>query len=296
MNANLTHADLESAVQVEEEQLSQLLSRVMTVPLEPLSARLKSVEKRVEELDERVRAIQDDAPVHLDSQTFTLQAELGKLKSAGQTQKEELEISLSKRLGAMAQDLENLAQKQVSLMQRVTEVGGRLDEQQRSLDASFGRCELGIAQSLAGIGVASDFAQTAAHQSQAAVTGIGQTRVTMTHALQETRVSLTESSVSLHQLCDANAVDVRAVGMQLQAIAGSIQAGVDSQVASARQEMAQLQSHLMAQHKIEFDTLSASLAKANERATTFQRRIMWWAAIATGGLVAVLTLLLRSAL
>jgi hypothetical protein len=288
MNANLTHADLESAVQVEEEQLSQLLSRVMTVPLEPLSARLKSVEKRVEELDERVRAIQDDAPVHLDSQTFTLQTELGKLKSAGQTQKEELEISLSKLLGAMAQDLENLAQEHVSLKQRVTEVGGRLGEQQRSLDASFGRCESGIVQSLAGIGVASDFAQTAAHQSQAAVTGIGQTRATITHALQETRVSLTESSVSLQQLCDANAVDVRAVGMQLQAIAGSIQAGVDSQVASARQEMAQ--------HKMEFDALSASLAKANERATTFQRRIIWWAAIATGGLIAVLTLLLRSAL
>jgi hypothetical protein len=151
-------------------------------------------------------------------------------------------------------------------------------------------------QSLAGIGVASDFAQTAAHQSQAAVTGIGQTRATITHALQETRVSLTESSVSLQQLCDANAVDVRAVGMQLQAIAGSIQAGVDSQVASARQEMAQLQSRLMAQHKMEFDALSASLAKANERATTFQRRIIWWAAIATGGLIAVLTLLLRSAL
>ncbi|SDH55897.1 hypothetical protein SAMN04487926_105293 [Paraburkholderia steynii] len=118
-NSSINLAGYEEAIRKEEEELSKLLSRVMAPPLEPLSESFSKLEKRVTDLDNAVRTVQEegqrDIVIGIDRVEEALRDVKsntdsfgGDLAQSAFVQSENLKTSVAKLFDQQKKDLERV--------------------------------------------------------------------------------------------------------------------------------------------------------------------------------------------
>ncbi|OUL93040.1 hypothetical protein [Paraburkholderia hospita] len=130
-NSSINLAGYEEAIRREEEELSKLLSRVMEHPLEPLSGSLSKLEKRVTDLDNAVRTVQEEGQRDIVSGIDRVEEALCEVKSNTDSFKGDLAQSAFVQSENLKTSVAKLFDQQKNL-ERVVDV--LVDDQKKNIE------------------------------------------------------------------------------------------------------------------------------------------------------------------
>jgi len=260
MNENNTSAvnnDVEVNVAAEEEQLRQLLHRVMVAPLDPLHKRLGETQEKVECTGQAIKDALDDASTIINGAMFDLTERVDKLKTTGQQQ---LRIVQS-----LPQNLTSIDKRLVSAFEAQAMFGKQLD--------SAGEKIAGQAQDIvAAVGAARDQLNLALREESETHLALKREVIAQGHSSKE---------------------DLRALHESMAAMREAFEQALQKQQAEHRDALAVLEDRIGALNDQQVTLFGNSMADTANRITVVQRYVLATAAIAATGAIAVVAILLH---
>jgi hypothetical protein len=131
-NSSINLAGYEEAIRREEDELSKLLSRVMEHPLEPLSGSLSKLERRVSDLDDAVRTVQEEGQRDIVSGIDRVEEALRDVKSNTDSFGGDLAQSAFVQSENLKTNVANLFDQQKKDLERVVDV--LVDDQKKNIE------------------------------------------------------------------------------------------------------------------------------------------------------------------
>jgi hypothetical protein len=129
-----TDSDLQESIQKEEEELSLLLTRVMSRPLEQVTSRLVGMEKRVVDVDEAMRTVKETTLADLVGQVQAVEDGLRTLRKTAQHNSEELGEMLTGRLDEVRQHISTIGTGHERLQ---TQLAAKVEESGQLINAGL---------------------------------------------------------------------------------------------------------------------------------------------------------------
>jgi Mg2+ and Co2+ transporter CorA len=256
-NASAVNDDMEVNVAAEEEQLRQLLHRVMEAPLDPLHKRLGETQVELKCTGDAMKDALADASTIINGAVCELTDRVDKLKTAGEQQ---LRI------------VQSLPQSLVGIDKRLAGVS--------EAQAMFGKQLESAGEKIAG-------------QAQDIVTAVSAARDRLSLALRdesETHIALTREVIAQGH---SSKEDLRALRGSMAAMRDAFEQALEKQQAEHREALAALEARIGALNYQQSTLLGNSVAETAKRITVVQRCVLATAAIAATGAIAVVAILLR---
>ncbi|GJH08419.1 hypothetical protein CBA19CS11_06295 [Caballeronia novacaledonica] len=256
--ASAVNDDVEANVAAEEEQLRQLLHRVMEAPLDPLHKRLGETQEKMDSTEQAMREALVDASTIINGAVCDLTERVNKLKTTGEQQ---LRIVQS-----LPQSFVNIDKQLVSASEAQAMFAGQLDQAREKFAA----------------------------QAREIVAAVCAVRDQLNLALREeseTHLALTREVIAQGH---SSKEDLRALHESMTAMSEAFEQALQKQQADHRDALSVLEERIGALNDQQVTVLGNSMADTAARITVVQRCVLATAAIAATGIIAVVAILLHA--
>lgn len=195
-SSDATH--IEKAIDEQENELKQLLARIMKEPLDPVVERIKSLGQRLEIVE---KLCQETRDLHLPTLNRALRTQADETRKQFERLRDDvgadIEEQVSAKLALLAQDLELLRDEQGRIRETLTQVSHDNATRGQALEAAVIQCDSALKETLVRLDAVGYQAKTAAERSGEAVSALDAGFKNTGAALELQRTQLEQSGARL---------------------------------------------------------------------------------------------------